>query len=120
MGVGRRWRARRLRRRSGPTSRRTALGRAPAIQPKSSDVAPGSRVATSRVRLLSFDIGYTLLLLELSSGYPCMLFGAAARPARRDAATTATVVAVFRILIFRNFKRFEDVNRGTVWPKKKK
>merc|ERR1712216_496340 len=36
-----------------------ALGRAPAIQPKSSDVAPGSRVATSRVRLLSFDIGYT-------------------------------------------------------------
>merc|ERR1712182_92143 len=30
-----------------------ALGRAPAIQPKSSDVAPGSRVATSRVRLLS-------------------------------------------------------------------
>ena len=45
-----------------------------------------------------------------------MLFGAAARPARRDAATTATVVAVFKILIFRNFKRFEDVNRGTVWP----
>ena len=43
-----------------------------------------------------------------------MLFGAAARPARRDAATTATVVAVFKILI--NFKRFEDVNRGTVWP----
>merc|ERR1712118_72687 len=36
-----------------------ALERAPAIQPKSSDVAPGSRVATSRVRLLSFDIGYT-------------------------------------------------------------
>merc|ERR1711939_411758 len=30
-----------------------------AIQPKSSDVAPGPRVATSRVRLLSFDIGYT-------------------------------------------------------------
>merc|ERR1711959_594030 len=85
-----------------------AMGGAPAIQPKSSDVAPGSRVATSRVRLMSFDIGYTPRLLELSSGYPCMLFGAAARPARRDAATTATVVAVFKILIFRNFKRFED------------
>merc|ERR1711959_775921 len=72
-----------------------ALGRAPAVQPKSSDVAPGSRVATSRVRLLSFDIGYThrfsSRLLELSSGHPCMLFGAAARSASRDAATTATV-----------------------------
>merc|ERR1712094_9075 len=84
------------------------------------------RVPTSRRALESrpheFDscLLTSATLLELSPGYPCMLFGAAARPARRDAATTATVVAVFKILIFRNFKRFEDVNRGTVWPKKKK
>merc|ERR1712118_350950 len=84
------------------------------------------RVPTSRRALESqpheFDscLLTSATLLELSPGYPCMLFGAAARPARRDAATTATVVAVFKILIFRNFKRFEDVNRGTVWPKKRK
>merc|ERR1739848_279661 len=48
----------------------SALGRAPAIQPKSSDVAPGSRVATSRVRLLSFDIGYTHRFLPDFSSCP--------------------------------------------------
>merc|ERR1712094_139076 len=99
---------------------------APVVSPWGEPRRFSRRVPTSRRALESrpheFDscLLTSATLLELSPGYPCMLFGAAARPARRDAATTATVVAVFKILIFRNFKRFEDVNRGTVWPKKKK
>merc|ERR1711869_46715 len=117
--VGRRWRA-------STCSRWPATSASTCREPLGEPRRFSRRVPTSRRALESrpheFDscLLTSATLLELSPGYPCMLFGAAARPARRDAATTATVVAVFKILIFRNFKRFEDVNRGTVWPKKKK
>ena len=42
--------------------------------------------------------------------------GEAGQERRSHDGDSEYVVAVFKILIFQNLKRFEDVNRGTVWP----
>jgi hypothetical protein len=43
--------------------------------------------------------------------------GEAGQERRSHDGDSEYVVAVFKILNFRNLKRFEDVNRGTVWKK---
>ena len=47
--------------------KRHGVARPPAIQPTSSDVVPGSRVATSRVALVYSSKGYSLTFLTLTS-----------------------------------------------------
>merc|ERR1712146_65807 len=100
------------------------MGRALAIQPKSSNVAPGSRVATSRVRLLSLHRLHSpilfltsravlwLALHALSSG------GEAGQERRCHDGDSDYVVAAFKILIFRShvLKMSTAVPSG---PKKK-
>jgi hypothetical protein len=53
------------------------------------------------------------LLVQLSGGE-------AGQERRSHDGESDYVTTVFTILLLRNFQHFEDVNRGTVWPLKKK
>merc|ERR1712094_42146 len=90
----------------------------PGRQPKSSDVAPGSRVAASLAALVNDEIGYWSLPDFDLTFFRCtrMLTGAGARPDRRDRAMAAKVTTRRPS---RFSEVFEDVKSGTARFKKK-